>query len=396
MEPVALSGAGRVQLEEGEVECYRSEGVHLEQGGQKVLTAAVITSRRCVFVEAGLGFGLGRVASARMVTTRGFFGTREAILQLELEALASPDGTSSAPHVPVTLTLRSSAVRDKFHEQLDEQSRRFAAELDAEQKRAAAKLAEQTFTTTRAGVSGIIRAQGRENASVGRAVDTAFSDLSTLMAHAKEMVAVAQQLANRDRAAQDAYDEQQRHELERFKLFGITSPVTRRSHGASFHAELSRQLCDFLSAPLLEGQGVLALTDAYCIFNRARGTELVSPSDLLSACELLPELGLPMRLHTFSSGVLALRLLQGGDEGLESRIVALACRRTGVTAVELGLSTGLSLLLANEFLLSLEQQGRLCRDGKRRDSLAFYPNIFASNRAEAKRALETLTELPSG
>ena len=33
--------------------------------------------------------------------------------------------------------------------------------------------------------------------------------------------------------------------------------------------------------------GVLALVDLYCLYNRARGTDLISPDDLLISCEKL-------------------------------------------------------------------------------------------------------------
>ncbi len=51
--------------------------------------------------------------------------------------------------------------------------------------------------------------------------------------------------------------------------------------GARYHIELSRQLADFLATPLSRCGGLLSLPDVYCLFNRARGTELVSPDDLL-------------------------------------------------------------------------------------------------------------------
>jgi len=37
-----------------------------------------------------------------------------------------------------------------------------------------------------------------------------------------------------------------------------------------YHAELARQLCDFLSVPL-QKHGMLPLPDVYCLYNRARG-----------------------------------------------------------------------------------------------------------------------------
>lgn len=51
--------------------------------------------------------------------------------------------------------------------------------------------------------------------------------------------------------------------------------------------ELSRELERFLIGVLDKFGGVLALVDIYCMYNRARGTELISPEDLLIAIEKL-------------------------------------------------------------------------------------------------------------
>jgi hypothetical protein len=42
---------------------------------------------------------------------------------------------------------------------------------------------------------------------------------------------------------------------------------------------------------------MMTLTDAYCLYNRARGTDLVSPDDLVDACKLLGSLGLGMHIR---------------------------------------------------------------------------------------------------
>ena len=41
------------------------------------------------------------------------------------------------------------------------------------------------------------------------------------------------------------------------------------------------------------------LPDCFCLFNRARGTEMVSPDDLLLACGLFQKLGLPVAFRAF-------------------------------------------------------------------------------------------------
>lgn len=393
MEAFQLTAAGRPLLEEGEVEVLSVEGVQLERGPHRRQASAVVTSRRAVFVcedkPGAIAFGLERVLSAEPVAARGFFGRGDALLNVQLEG---PAAHGEYPGALVSLSFRSAALRDKFRAQLEEGRRRLRLEAEAARRGEAERLAEQGFATSRAGVAGIIRAQGCEHAALSRTLDAAFSDLDSLMADARRVAELAQALASRQggAAARGGAEQPQLDELERSRLFGISSPVTRESHGAAFARELCRQLSDFLEAPLRRGAGVLSLTDAYCMFNRARGSALVSPADLLQACALLPELGLPLELLSLRGGVLVLRQLRPGGESLEAAIERLACRRDGLSAVELGLGTGLSLLLAGEFLLTLEQRGRLCRDGKRRDSLAFYPNFMAADSAQAGAALEAL------
>lgn len=90
---------------------------------------------------------------------------------------------------------------------------------------------------------------------------------------------------------------------------GISSPVTKSASGARFHSELARQLSDFVVAHLRHTHlAMVPLTDLYCVFNRARGTEMVSPDDLLRAASLLEDLKLPVVLQRLDSGVEVVRL----------------------------------------------------------------------------------------
>ena len=45
--------------------------------------------------------------------------------------------------------------------------------------------------------------------------------------------------------------------------------------------------------------GVLALVDLYCMYNRARGTDLISPEDLLIACEKMNQTSGSVMLKTY-------------------------------------------------------------------------------------------------
>ena len=51
----------------------------------------------------------------------------------------------------------------------------------------------------------------------------------------------------------------------------------------------------------------MAMADVYCLFNRARGSELVSPDDLLQACTCFSQAGVPLSIKEFSTGALVVQ-----------------------------------------------------------------------------------------
>eukprot|EP00879_Flechtneria_rotunda_P024552 GHRR01026031.1.p1 GENE.GHRR01026031.1~~GHRR01026031.1.p1 ORF type:complete len:417 (+),score=181.07 GHRR01026031.1:326-1576(+) len=175
---------------------------------------------------------------------------------------------------------------------------------------------------------------------------------------------------------------------------GIASPVTRASAGARYQQELSRQLADFLEGPLAKAGGVMLLPDVYCLFNRARGTELVSPDDVMQACEACTQLHLPLRLRKFPSGVIVVQGSQFSDKQLCSKIEQLMQQKAAqkpdtligdataapalgppLSATDVSVKLALPLTLAREALFVAESAGVLCRDDGP-EGLRFFRNFF--------------------
>lgn len=144
----------------------------------------------------------------------------------------------------------------------------------------------------------------------------------------------------------------------------------------------------------------MMLADVYCIYNRARGTSLISPDDLLRACRLLDEyfplticllwfsekvkvflhsansnkpnpssLGLPLQFRRFESGLLAVQWKSFSDSAFIEKLKLNIDRYRSAKAKGLGsmadpivdyfpltttqfaLNERMSIALATQFLL---------------------------------------------
>lgn len=83
----------------------------------------------------------------------------------------------------------------------------------------------------------------------------------------------------------------------------FSAQVTKDTTGKLFHRELSREIERFLDKVLTKFGGVIGLVDLYCMYNRARGTDLISPEDLAIACQLLNNDSDRYMLKVYKSGV---------------------------------------------------------------------------------------------
>ncbi|GFR68558.1 vacuolar protein-sorting-associated protein 36 [Elysia marginata] len=232
----------------------------------------------------------------------------------------------------------------------------------------------------RPGIVGIERSIQAKNKETNKNISQAFQDLRNLMEKAKDMVNLSKTIATKIKEKQGDITEDETIKFKSYLLsMGISNPVTRETHGEGdkYYSELARQLATLLTKPIEESGGMMTLTDVYCRVNRARGMELLSPEDLLHACELMEFLGLPVRLRTFDSGVSVLQAQSQNEEEVVSETSAMVEKQGNLTSEQLAQLLGLSVVLAKERLLMAEKMGGVCRD-ETVEGLNFYPNRFLS------------------
>ncbi|WCJ41433.1 Vacuolar protein sorting-associated protein 36 [Euphorbia peplus] len=237
------------------------------------------------------------------------------------------------------------------------------------------------------GVSGILRKEQELWETTDKSLQDAFQDLSALMTKAKDMVMLAEKMrqkllsgANSQGGAGADEEIGSKDEMQDLLLsVGIISPVTKETAGALYHQQLCRQLADFVRKPLEKHGGMMNLIDVYCLFNRARGTELISPDDLLQACTLWAKFDVPVMLRKFDSGVMVIQNKSHSDEEVFARIKTLVTKpdalQAGITASDAAMTLGIAPAMAKEHLLNAESKGILCRDISV-DGFRFYVNIF--------------------
>lgn len=169
---------------------------------------------------------------------------------------------------------------------------------------------------------------------------------------------------------------------------GIASALSEKQSGSAYHKQLARQLVDFLrhNNKLMKAGGMMTLTDVYCLFNRARATNMISPEDLLKAAELMKEMNLGMSKRSFSSGVMVIQADEFDDSIMGRKLSDLALTSMhqnessslgGITVLDVCRALNTSALLANEQLTTAEQVGLLCRDITI-EGVRFFPNLFDS------------------
>lgn len=213
------------------------------------------------------------------------------------------------------------------------------------------------------------------------AIGNAFEDLETLMASAKEIIALAESFgpSNGNGTSETSTVA---------NAMGLVTTKEMLGGGSNseslYISELSRNLAEFLTddarGVLRKAGGIIGLPDLWAKFNQARGgVELVSPLDFGKAARLWEKLKLPVRLREFKSGVL---VVQGSDRTDEKTVKTLLSWLStlhllpperelawdwqlfgrGITAQDAAEHFGWSIGVAEEELEMAEECGALCRE----------------------------------
>ncbi|KAL6548796.1 Vacuolar protein-sorting-associated protein 36 [Orobanche gracilis] len=402
-----MTPSGRPVLQSGEVECSLLSAVdllsedfptfpHLKSG------VLILTTHRLLWIPPETSSTSNPKSFSScfipLSAIQHIFSTKKSIKsmfhspKIRFQVSATPEGAvaenGSPKSLSITLIVRGRTDPDSFLGKFWEAWRGRAWEACGSWESGEGSASESVqIRAPVVGVAGILRKEQEMWESTDKNLQNAFQDLSALMSKAKEMVMLAEKmrlklLSGSSHQSSGNNDDEMgtKEEMHDWLLsIGIVSPVTKESAGALYHQQLSRQLADFVKIPLERAGGMINLIDIYCLFNRARGTELISPDDLLQACSLWEKFDVSFMLRKFDSGVMVIQSRTHSDEEVFSRIKSLMMKPdallTGVSASDAAMTLGVAPAMAKEYLLAAEGKGLLCRDVSP-DGYCFYINLF--------------------
>lgn len=250
--------------------------------------------------------------------------------------------------------------------------------------------------SSRVGIAGLEQLGKQNQLDNETVIGAAFEDLESLMALDKEVSALAQRIAREfgDDASRTDFDLDSQEEQEPGMI--ATKDMLSNTSEKLYISELARNLAEYVTDErrglLRKRGGTMSLVDLWATFNRSRdGVELVSPLDFQKATAMWADLGLPVRLRQFKSGLMAVQYAFTSDERtIEQMKKWLESLRSnppeqsdwdwarfgcGVTAQDAAKKFGWSLGIASEELEMAEEKGALVRE-ESIEGLKFWLNFL--------------------
>ena len=397
---IEVPGGGRPTFNASETTLLVDPGVHLAFKNANSTGKCYLTTQRILWIASSPGVpGTALALNLRNVkevqqSSRGTFKRKHFLVITALD-----DDT----HVDVHLTMQDSTTCKKWlkHTQMAviKATRAFKeAGKAAAAARTASNVSTSAVTSNTIGIAGRRRAREKAIEHQSNVTASAFESIHNLKLRAKEIVSMIEKFAKNpitnDDSSEGATDTDTKLQFQSLlQTVGIANPVLRTAYSGkgsaamkAFEQELSMELAQFIQGPLAAAGGILLLTDVYCLYNRARGSSVISPEELVEACEnwsQIPSVGSSMVLHTFPSGVKVIRQVNHTDAAVFERLEALL--NSGdtpsvgawqcISAIEVSAHMRVGLLIAEEYLLAAEANSLLVRDDTLR-GLYFFKNVF--------------------
>lgn len=244
----------------------------------------------------------------------------------------------------------------------------------------AARWREGSYEVTKMGGLGRILGQrDAQRQQVAATLDVALTDLSSLKQHAALTVAAARQVSIGMSGTDDSSEGSGvQRLLEDFGLVSFDGKSLAKGGDckADVQADVERVCKAALERRSGSGLGMLLATDAFCLVNRARGTALVSPEEVMGALRASSRTGGSLRLRELgATGAIAVSLSRTSEAECDRKLLELASSGP-LSAFRLSAEKALTAAEAQYLLRDAEARAVLVRDDAP-EGVFYYRNFFS-------------------
>ena len=148
--------------------------------------------------------------------------------------------------------------------------------------------------------------------------------------------------------------------------------------GNKFYQDLANEIEKFLNTVIESDRfsGVIGLIDLFCLYNRARGTDLVSPKDLNIACVSIDRRSQKYMLKTYTaSGIKCMQLKSFNEDAYYKKLADKLTETPGMTADKLASSLKINVAVMREQIQQALLKGHICID-ESNEGLRYHPNLI--------------------
>ena len=111
-------------------------------------------------------------------------------------------------------------------------------------------------------------------------METSFDSIKSLRDNAEELIRMAEKVKIKLTSSKEAAMSEEMQEIQSVLMdLGAlnASLITKQASGNKYFTELAKDLAKILEKIIEKFKGIITLMDLFCIYNRARGTDPISP-----------------------------------------------------------------------------------------------------------------------
>lgn len=210
-------------------------------------------------------------------------------------------------------------------------------------------------------------------------LDASLTDLNTLRDHAKQTVAAVRKMAATHAGSEAGKAEASASIgglLQEFGLLNNDGSAVSLSGGTQ-RADIEADVTNVCKHALMKrgALGMLLSHDVFCLVNRARGTSMVSPEEVMAALAHASRPGGELKLRPLGlTKALAVSLASASDAEADAQLIS-KCADGPLSAFDLAADLGLNISEAQYVLRDAEVRAVLVRDESPED-VFYYRNAF--------------------